>query len=114
MQRNNGSMGSVALGDYVRFASARQGMRDSSAPVEGMSGADSRMSRERMRDVGFGRWNFKVGVRWVSVSGVERWAERRRERRREGLRRSISGPRGVRDGVEDVLRGRVEGGAKAD
>lgn len=114
VQRNNGSVGSLALGEYVRFASARQGMRNSSAPIEGMSGADSRMSRERMRDVGFGRWNFKVGVRWVSVSGVERWAERRRERRREGLRRSISGPRGVRDGVEDVLRGRVEGGARAD
>ncbi|OBT80779.1 hypothetical protein VF21_00101 [Pseudogymnoascus sp. 05NY08] len=114
VQRNNGSVESVALGEYVRFASARQGMRNSSAPVEGMSGSDSRMSRERMRDVGFGRWNFKVGVRWVSVSGVERWAERRRERRREGLRRSISGPRGVRDGVEDVLRGRVEGGARAD
>lgn len=114
VQRNNGSVGSVALGEYVRFASARQGMRNSSAPVEGMSVSESRMSRERMRDVGFGRWNFKVGVRWVSVSGVERWAERRRERRREGLRRSISGPRGVRDGVEDVLRGRVEGGARAD
>ncbi|KFY39652.1 hypothetical protein V494_03891 [Pseudogymnoascus sp. VKM F-4513 (FW-928)] len=114
VQRNNGSMGSVALGEYVRFASARQGMRNSSAPVGVSSGSESRMSRERMRDVGFGRWNFKVGVRWVSVSGVERWAERRRERRREGLRRSISGPRGVRDGVEDVLRGRVEGGARAD
>ncbi|KFX94809.1 hypothetical protein V490_04166 [Pseudogymnoascus sp. VKM F-3557] len=114
VQRNNGSAESVALGEYVRFASARQGMRNSSAPVTVGSGADSRMSRERMRDVGFGRWNFKVGVRWVSVSGVERWAERRRERRREGLRRSISGPRGVRDGVEDVLRGRVEGGARAD
>ncbi|KFZ15434.1 hypothetical protein V502_05598 [Pseudogymnoascus sp. VKM F-4520 (FW-2644)] len=114
VQRNNGSVGSVALGDYVRFASARQGIRNSSAPVEAMSGGESRMSRERMRDVGFGRWNFKVGVRWVSVSGVERWAERRRERRREGLRRSISGPKGVRDGVEDVLRGRVEGGARAD
>ncbi|ELR09686.1 hypothetical protein GMDG_04172 [Pseudogymnoascus destructans 20631-21] len=101
VQRNNGSVGSV--GEYLRFASARQGMRNSSAPVEGMSGSDSRMSREWMRDVGFGRWNFKAGVRWVSVSGVERWAERRRERRREGLRRSISGPRGVRDGVEDVL-----------
>lgn len=114
VQRNNGSVGSVALREYVRFASARQGMRNSSAPVEVGSGGESRMSRERMRDVGFGRWNFKVGVRWVSVSGVERWAERRRERRREGLRRSISGPRGVRDGVEDVLRGRVEGGARAD
>ena len=113
VQRNNGSVGSVALGDYVRFASARQGIRNSSAPVEAMSGGESRMSKERMRDVGFGRWNFKVGVRWVSVSGVERWAERRRERR-EGLRRSISGPKGVRDGVEDVLRGRVEGGARAD
>lgn len=105
VQRNNGSVGSVALGEYVRFASA---------PIEGMSGSDSRMSRERMRDVGFGRWNFKVGVRWVSVSGVERWAERRKERRREGLRKSISGPKGVRDGVEDVLRGRVEEGARAD
>jgi hypothetical protein len=46
-------------------------------------------------------------VEYVGWSGMKRrLSERRREQRSEKLRQSISGPRGVRNGTDDVLRRR--------
>ena len=53
----------------------------------------------------------RAGRGWVGLGALgRRIAEGRRERRREGIRRRIGGPREVRDGVVEVLRGRRMGG----
>jgi hypothetical protein len=48
-------------------------------------------------------------VEYVGWSGMKRrLSERRREQRSEKLRASISAPRGVQSGVDDVLRRRSQ------
>ncbi len=52
----------------------------------------------------------KVQFQWLGLGGLgRRFSEERKEEKREGLRRTISAPRGVRDGVEEVLEGRIKG-----
>jgi hypothetical protein len=49
-----------------------------------------------------------VGIEYIGWSGMRRkLSERRREQRSEKLRATISGPKGVQSGVDDVLRTRT-------
>jgi hypothetical protein len=48
-------------------------------------------------------------IEYIGWSGMRRrLSERRREQRSEKLRASISGPKGVQSGVDDVLRTRAQ------
>lgn len=53
------------------------------------------------------KWSFTQGVPAVT----RRFSEKRREKRSNELRQKISGPRDVRDGVNDVIRGNSLGEA---
>lgn len=57
----------------------------------------------------------RVNAEWLSLGGLtRRFSEKRKEEKREGLRRTISAPRGVRDGVEEVLTSRQRADARIE
>lgn len=60
----------------------------------------------------------RVNVEWLGLGGLTRRfserSEKRKEEKREGLRRTISAPRGVRDGVEEVLTSRQRADARRE
>lgn len=101
----------------VRYPPAAQSSTyDSSAPLKRTFSLPGR--RNPSSETGGGYYPPRVNVEWPNFGGLTRRfserSEKRKEEKREGLRRTISAPRGVRDGVEEVLTRRQRADARRE
>ena len=95
---------------------AQSSTYDSSAPLKRTFSLPGR--RNPSSETGGGYYPPRVNVEWLRFGGLTRRfserSEKRKEEKREGLRRTISAPRGVRDGVEEVLTSRQRADARRE
>ena len=88
---------------------------DTTRPSSGLKRTFSLPGRSRRGSETGTSYPPMVNVEWLSLGGLtRRFSEKRKEEKREGLRRTISAPRGVRDGVEEVLTSRQRADARRE